>query len=141
MYEKTIQQNHPAQLFFRKLSTVSKKSLVPVGSILFSALISCIALLAFRSFARLATLLVVPLQLINILLVASIFRLRGTMETGEYRTPGYPVVPLIYITVMTMFLLSAIYFNPVDTLLGIAIMGTAIPVYLWMNQKNVEKIE
>jgi len=80
----------------------------------------------------------VPLQFINILLVASIFRLRGKKISGEYRTPGYPVVPLIYIGVMAMFLLSAIYFNPVDTLMGIAIMGTAVPIYYWINQKRVK---
>ena len=136
-YEKTIRKDHPARFFFQFLSRISSASSVPVGSILFSAAMSCIALLTFRSFGKLANFLVVPLQLINILLVGSIYRLRKKNEIASgYKTPGYPVVPFIYIFVMSLFLLSAIYFNPWETLMGVLIMATAIPIFFWVHNKT-----
>ncbi len=77
---------------------------------------------------------------INILLVGSIYRLRKVNgNTKGYRTPGYPVVPFIYVFVMLLFLLSAIYFNPSETLIGLAIMTTAVPVFLWISKKGIAK--
>jgi basic amino acid/polyamine antiporter, APA family len=118
---------HP---FFRGLSRVSGKTAVPTGAILFCATLSIVAILFFGSFSRLVTFFVVPLQLSNILVVAAVFRLpRGTPGPDEYRTPGYPLIPLVFIVVMAMFLVSAIVYQPVDTLIGVALTLTGVPVY------------
>jgi APA family basic amino acid/polyamine antiporter len=138
LYEKSIPKNHPAQLFFGWLSRVSARH-VPIGSILFSAFMSCVVLLAFQSFSKLANFLVVPMQVVNILLVASIYRLRKKEGEGGYRTPGYPITPFIYLLVMSLFLASAIYFNPKETLIGIAIMLTAVPIFLWINNESIRE--
>ncbi|HLE72127.1 MAG TPA: hypothetical protein VJH87_20785, partial [Vicinamibacteria bacterium] len=78
--------------------------------------------------------IVVPLQLTNILMVASVFRLRRRALAGQYLTPGYPFVPLIFILVMGLLLLNAIIFNPRDTLIGVGITVLAVPVYLWIRK-------
>ena len=116
--------------FFGALSVVSPRTAVPTGAILFTALTSITALAFFGSFSRLVNFFVVPLQLANILMVAAIFRLRKRDGAPlGYRTPGYPLTPLVYIVVMAGFLISAIVYRPVDTLIGVALAATGVPVY------------
>ncbi len=95
-------------------------------------------LVFFGTFARLVTYIVVPLQLTNILMVASVFPLRrrsGNDETA-YLTPGFPVVPLVFIVVMVVFLVSAIIYDPLDTLIGVGMTASGVPVYLWINKRR-----
>ena len=75
----------------------------------------------------------------NILMVASVFRLRKRAEGSSdgklhYRTPGYPFVPLLFILAMTLLLLNAIAFNPRETLMGIALTAIGVPVYIWIRK-------
>ena len=125
--------------FFHALSKISTQTSVPVASIVFCATVSVLALLFFRSFAKIVNFFVVPLQFINILMVASIYTFRRRMNapSDRYRTPGYPVVPFLFIFVMSLFLISAIYYNPKDTLIGIALASTAIPVFWWIKKYEV----
>jgi APA family basic amino acid/polyamine antiporter len=116
--------------FFRGLSYLSAGRAVPSGAILFAAGISIAALLFFGSFSRIVNFFVVPFQFMNMLMVASIFRLRPRLSTpATYRLPGYPLVPAIFIAVMGLFLLAAIWFNPLDSLIGVALTLAGAPVY------------
>jgi APA family basic amino acid/polyamine antiporter len=73
----------------------------------------------------------------NILLVASIFRLRKRFGTPDsYRLPGYPYVPLLFMVVMAFFLLSALYYNPLDSVIGILLTLAGIPVYLGLRGRG-----
>lgn len=128
----------PLRLFFRALALVSPKTTVPAGAIVFCAGMSIVALLFFGSFGRLVTFFVVPLQLANILMVAAVFRLRPrTIAQGTpFLTPGYPLVPAIYIVVIGLFLSSAIYFRPVDTLIGVTLTATGVPAYFWVGGRK-----
>jgi len=126
---------HRSSPFFRALSRVSTKG-VPAGSVLFCAALSIAALFLFGTFRRLVTFFVVPVHVVNILMVASVFRLRrrAPPTDGRFFTPGYPVVPVVYILVLLLFLVSAVVYNPLDTLIGVAMTSTGIPVYLWINR-------
>ena len=120
--------------FFEALAWVPARSAVPAGSLLFTATLSIAALCFFSTFRRIVTYFVVPLHVVNILMVASVFRLRGRVASpaGAYRTPGYPLVPAVYILVLALLLASALAFNPLDTLMGLAMTATGLPVYLWI---------
>ena len=116
---------------FGILAHVSSRTAVPTGAIAICAMVSIVALLFFGSFSRLVNFFVVPMHVSNILMVASIFRLRArTLASRDhYRTPGYPVLPIIYIGVLSAFLLSAIVYQPTDTLIGLGLTATGIPAY------------
>jgi len=122
--------------FFNALAYVSPRTAVPATAILFCAVLATVAILFFGTFERLVAFIVVPLQLTNILMVASVFRLRkrALAGQGQYLTPGYPFVPLTFILVMSLLLVNAIIFNPRDTLIGVAITALAVPVYLWIRK-------
>ena len=116
--------------FFRGVAWLPASTAVPAGAILYAAVISIAALLFFGSFSRIVTFFVVPFQFMNILMVSSIYRLRPRLSTpGCWRLPGYPVVPAIFIFVMSLFLLSALWYNPIDSLVGVALTLAGAPVY------------
>jgi APA family basic amino acid/polyamine antiporter len=121
---------------FRSLSSMSTTRSVPTGAVLFAAGISIAALLFFGSFSRIVTFFVVPFQFMNILMVSSIFRLRSRLSTTDsYRLPGYPVVPAIFIFVMSLFLIAALIYNPLDSAIGIALTVLGAPVYAMLKRQ------
>jgi APA family basic amino acid/polyamine antiporter len=120
----------PLSPVFRTMAYLSPVKSVPSGAILFAAVISIAALFFFGSFSRIVTFFVVPFQFMNILMVASIFRLRPRLSgPGSFRLPGYPVVPAVFIVVMSLFLISAVYYNPIDSLTGVLLTLAGAPVY------------
>jgi amino acid transporter len=126
-----------AGAFVRALAWVPARSGVPAGSVIFTAALSIAALCFFGTFRRIVTFFVVPVQLVNILLVASVFPLRRRPTVpGAYRTPGHPVVPAVYMLVMALLLASAIAYNPRDTLIGMAMTATGVPVYGWIGARR-----
>jgi amino acid transporter len=124
--------------FVRALAWVPARSAVPAGSVIFTAALSITALCFFGTFRRIVTYFVVPVHVVNILLVASVFRLRLRFKGPEraFRTPGYPLVPAVYIVVMALLLASAIVYNPRDTLVGMAMTATGLPAYLWIRAQG-----
>jgi basic amino acid/polyamine antiporter, APA family len=119
---------------FGILSRISKTG-VPSASIIFCAITSILALAFFGSFSRIVNFFVAPMQFINILMVASIFKLRKKSDAG-YRTPLYPFVPLLFIVVMAGFIISALIYHPVDTLIGVALAATGIPFYFRIHRQD-----
>jgi len=124
-----------SHLFFAGLASVSRTS-VPAGSICFCAITSILALVFFQTFTRIVNFFVVPVSAANLLMVVSIFPLRRRypVKEGTYRTLGYPIVPLVYAVVMFLFILSALIYRPTETLIGIALTATGVPVYLWLKK-------
>lgn len=115
---------------FRAVAWVSPRSAVPAGAIVIGAGLAVVALFFFGSFSRIVTFFVVPFQFMNVLLVSSIYRLRPRLSRpGNFRLPGYPFVPLIFIVVMAGFMLTAIVYNPVDSLIGTGLTLLGVPVY------------
>jgi APA family basic amino acid/polyamine antiporter len=122
--------------FFKILAGISKTG-VPAASIIFTAAVSILALTFFGSFSRIVNFFVVPMQFINILMVASIFKLRKKSDTG-YRTPFYPYVPLLFMIVMAGFIVSALIYHPLDTLIGVGLTATGIPFYFRIRSTKME---
>ncbi len=126
--------------FFRAIAFLSPARNVPTGAILFATVVSIAALFFFGSFSRIVTFFVVPFQFMNILMVSSIFKLRPLKsKPGSFRVPGYPVVPAIFIVVMTLFMIAALIYNPMDSLIGISLTLAGAPVYRILAAKRKEE--
>ena len=67
-----------------------------------------------------------------VLMVGAVFVLRRKAPHVErpYRTWGYPVVPLIYITIATLLILDLAYLAPTTSGIGYLLVLTGLPVYL-----------
>jgi APA family basic amino acid/polyamine antiporter len=123
--------------FFNALSTISPKTSVPSGAIIYSAVMAIFFLLFFGTFADIVTFLMVPLQFINIWIVSSIFILRPRLsQDDDFKTPLYPLIPAIFIIAMSILIISALVYNTEQSLYGIALSLTSIPVYLILRKAN-----
>lgn len=132
-FREEARPGHPLGIFYGALSTVSRKTAVPIGSILFCGISSIVALLFFQTFSRIVNFFVVAAQTANILAVSSIFRLP---RSSTYRVPGYPVIPAIFVVTMILLLISVVVYQPYDSALGIALTCSGVPVYFWLKKRG-----
>ena len=124
---------------FRTIAHLSPGRSVPSGAILFAAGIAIAALMFFGSFSRIVTFFLVPFQFMNILMVSSIFRLRKRLSSpGTFKLPGYPIVPAVFVFVMTLFLIAALVYNPLDSMIGVALTLAGAPVYRVLTRARPE---
>jgi APA family basic amino acid/polyamine antiporter len=75
-----------------------------------------------------------------VLMVGAVFVLRRKMPDAErpYRTWGYPVVPVIYITIAGLLILDLAYLAPSTSGIGYLLVLTGVPVYLaWRKRAHV----
>ncbi|MEX2125672.1 MAG: amino acid permease [Woeseia sp.] len=121
---------------FRAVAWVSPGSSVPAGAILAGSALAILALFFFGSFSRIVTFFVVPFQFMNILMVSSIYRLRPRLGRSGFGLPGYPVLPAVFIVVMAVFLVAALVYNPVESLIGTGLTLAGIPVYRVLTRRD-----
>jgi APA family basic amino acid/polyamine antiporter len=68
------------------------------------------------------------------LTVAGLFLLRrrhavDRREAGSFRTPGYPVVPALFVAAALLVVVSAVRSNPTRSAIGAGLLATGVPVY------------
>jgi amino acid transporter len=118
-------------LFFRKVAAVHPRFGTPYVSILLVTALGVVFVL-LRTFEQLADTFVTAIVPFYALAVASIFvfRRRATYDP-PFRTPGYPMVPALFI-LATLFLLGNAIIDPTSRWPTLAVLGVilvGIPVY------------
>ena len=69
--------------------------------------------------------------------VAGLFVLRRRDSTGLFRTPGYPVTPLIFLSLILLMLVLLAGNNVVQAMLGVLVVLLGLPVYyLFFSQRK-----
>jgi amino acid transporter len=118
-------------LFFKKVAAVHPRYRTPYVSILLTTGLGIVFVLA-RTFEQLADTFVTAIVPFYALAVASVFVLRRRPTYDPpFRTPGYPVVPALFV-LATCFLLGNAIIDPSSrwptlAVLGVIVLG--IPVY------------
>jgi basic amino acid/polyamine antiporter, APA family len=117
-------------LLFRQSARVHARFKTPYVAILLAAALG-IALAGSRTFEALANTFVLAVWPFYALSVAAIYRLRSRhpRTPGQYRVPGYPVVPAIFILSVAGFVLNAFINEPISTGITFALILLGIPVY------------
>lgn len=126
-------------LFFEGLSRVHPRFRTPAVSILTQGVLSALIaltpsyeqIIAYGSFTNYA---------FSIIAIGSVIVLRFTRPDAKrpYRAWGYPVTPLLFLAVITGYLVSLltnmefIY----NTLIGLAIVAAGFPFYFYWEKKN-----
>ena len=75
---------------------------------------------------------IIPADLVfYVLMVGAVFVLRRKAPDAPrpYRTPGYPLVPVVYIVLATLLTLDLVYLAPKTSGLGFLLVLTGLPVY------------
>ena len=119
-------------LLFRRLGRVHPRFGTPHVSIAVYAVLSLIFVWS-RSFEQLIESFVLGTWPWLALAVAAVMvlRRRAPEMVRPYRTPGYPLVPLVFIAGTLAVVGSALWEHPGTTLAGIGLTLLGVPVYLF----------
>lgn len=118
-------------VFFQALGAIHPRFGTPARAVaLQAALASLLVLLG--TFEQIVSYFVFITVLFVGLTVAALFVLRrGEQETPAYRTPGYPVTPVIFLVLVAALLVLLAGHSPLQAALGAGIVALGAPVY-WL---------
>jgi APA family basic amino acid/polyamine antiporter len=74
--------------------------------------------------------------------VAALFEFRRDEANGvRFRTPGYPVTPIVFLVMLVVLLVLLAGNNPMQAFLGVWVVSLGFPVYLFLyrNKRLVER--
>ena len=118
--------------FFRFLGNLSPKSQVPVNAIWFQAIWACLLALS-GTFDQITTSLIFGVWVFAALVGSSLFILRNKLPVAprRYRTPGYPVVPGLFVLLALWLVVNTLVAYPVESVAGLVLMALGLPFYFY----------
>jgi amino acid transporter len=124
-------------LLFKPIAKVHPKYETPYMAIGLVALLGSIFVL-FLPFEDLADFFVTAMIPFYALGVAAVFPLRRRGATSPYRTPGYPIVPILFILSVAYLMLNALASaeSRKTTAIIFAIILAGIPVYYAVDKRR-----
>lgn len=130
----------PRQLFalgqdtpvLRRLAAVHPDYHTPGIAVAASGLMG-VAYLTTNTFEQLASSYVLGSWPFYVLSAIGLFRLRRLRPelTRPFRTPGYPLVPALFLTSALAMVLNGVWADPTKALYGVALLLTGIPAF-WL---------
>lgn len=124
-------------IFFESLARVSRKTHVPVISLIVQGVWAGILALS-GTFDQLTDFAIFAFWLFYGMVAASVFvfRRRNPDAIRPYRTWGYPVVPAIFVLVTICLIGMTIWNAPVQSLIGLLIIASGLPVYWYFARRK-----
>ncbi|OGQ45294.1 MAG: hypothetical protein A3H42_00855 [Deltaproteobacteria bacterium RIFCSPLOWO2_02_FULL_46_8] len=130
-------------LFFKAAGRLGVKNGVPQAGLILQGIWSVVLTLS-GTYGDLLDYVIFASVLSYVLTVVGLFRLRKKMPdtVHSYRTPFYPILPLLYVLLGTFFLVILLWKKPMYTWPGFIIVLSGIPVYYfwrWWGNRRREK--
>jgi APA family basic amino acid/polyamine antiporter len=124
-------------LFFRSVATVHPKYKTPGNSMILLCLWSCIVVLS-GWFDDLYNFVIFGSWILYLMTAVSVFVLRRKRPdlARPYRVIGYPVVPVLFIGVAALLLVSTLQTRPRESLMGLGLMALGIPFYFFWRKQS-----
>lgn len=125
-------------LFFKKLAWIHPRFRTPVYAILVQSAWAVVLLLFWGTFEDLITYVVFTDWIFFGLTAAGIFIFRRKLKDHPrpYKTLGYPVVPLIFITITFLFVLNSLIEKPLHAWAGLVLVILALPVFFTFKKRR-----
>lgn len=118
-------------VFFKAVAVVHPRFGTPTRAIALQATLASVLVL-LGTFNQILSYFIFITVLFVGLTVTGLFVLRRRDATGPaYRTPGYPVTPVIFIFLVVVLLFLLAGHNPLQAALGAGIVGLGAPVYFF----------
>lgn len=123
-------------LFFRRFAAVNPKHLTPGFSVLALSGWSAVLVLSGR-YDQLLTMVIFPSWILYGMSTAAVIVLRRRQPhlARPYKTLGYPVVPLLFVSVACMLLVATLQKSPRESMLGLIVIAAGIPFYWYWNRQ------
>ncbi|HEV7747201.1 MAG TPA: amino acid permease [Pyrinomonadaceae bacterium] len=101
----------------------------PARAIIIQALLASLLVL-LGTFDRIMSYFVFVVVIFIALTVAALFVFRRRpLKAGVYRTPGYPLTPIIFLLLIALLLFLLGGHRPKESILGVAVVALGLPVY------------
>jgi APA family basic amino acid/polyamine antiporter len=113
--------------FFKFASKVHSVYRVPSKSILLQCVIAIVIVLS-GSLDKILTYMGFSLGIFPILAIIGVFKLRS-LKKSEYKMPGFPVIPIVYILAGVSILTLGFLESPAPSLIAILTVVAGIPAY------------
>ena len=119
-------------LFFKRIGELNPTTRVPVAAIWVQAFWACVLALS-GTFDQITTSVIFALWIFFALVGASLFVLRRKVPAAprRYRTPGYPVVPILFVLVAVWLVISSVKAYPIESGVGVFLIALGLPFYLY----------
>ncbi|MES2680448.1 MAG: amino acid permease [Bacteroidota bacterium] len=119
---------------------ISNKNKIPYVSIIFQSFIALI-LVATSSFESLITYVSFTLNIFIFLTVFGVFILRYKHKhvKTSYKTPLYPVTPILFLLITLWILYNIVLDKPVESLYGLLTVAAGLLIYFLTNKKDDKK--
>jgi APA family basic amino acid/polyamine antiporter len=123
-------------LFFGSLARISGGTRVPVNALLLQCAWSCVLALS-GSYDRLTDYVIFAAWIFYALNAAAVMLLRRRQPAADrpYRTPGYPIVPCLFILAAAALVANTLTATPRQALAGLGIILLGVPVYAYWRQR------
>ncbi len=125
-------------LFFSWAARLHPRFRTPAGALLFQAGWSIVLLLS-GTYGQLLDYVVFGDWIFFGLVVATLFRYRRDPAGDDvaFRTPGYPLVPGLFVLVAIYVVISSVWSNAGNAAIGAALIAAGVPVFvLWRRRRR-----
>jgi len=127
-------------LFVSRLARLHPETRVPVAGLGVQCLLSCVLLLSGR-FEMLLNFTTFALCLFSTICVGAVIvlRVRRPDLPRAWKTPGYPVTPLVFIAGNAWVLYSLVASGAKEALIGTAIVLSGAPAFLYFKRRATQR--
>jgi APA family basic amino acid/polyamine antiporter len=132
VYPRVVFAMAEDRLFFRRMAAVHPRYATPHAAIALTAAFA-VAYVTLRSFEQLIEIFILGSLPFWALAVAAVLVLRRRRPDlpRSYRTPGYPLVPLLFLLAMVALIGNSLREHPGSAGITLGAILAGIPVYYW----------
>ena len=129
-------------LFFRRLGDLNPTTRVPTTAIWVQAIWASVLTLS-GTFDQITTSVIFALWIFFALAGSSLFVLRRKLPAAprRYRTPGYPVVPILFVLVAVWLVINSVKAYPVESAAGLLLIALGLPFYAFFQRGAKHALE
>jgi len=130
-------------LFFKKMAEVHPRFKTPVNAILSQSIWAIVLLLFWGTFEDVITYVVFIDWIFFALAGAAIFIFRFKRKgiARPYRTWGYPVTPVIFISISTFFVINTLIGKPIQAWAGLIFMVVGLLFFFYFKKIRIRSAE
>jgi APA family basic amino acid/polyamine antiporter len=128
-------------LFINSVAALHPRWGTPARAIILQAMVACV-LVVLGTFDKIVAYFVFVAVFFVALTVAALFVLRRRPHADgahPYRTPFYPLTPLLFLALVVALLLLLAGNNPRQAFLGVAVVALGVPVYHLLFRKRFRR--
>lgn len=116
-------------LFFSSVAEIHKRYGTPARAIIIQATLASLLVVVGTFNTIISYFIFVVIIFIALTIIALFLLRRKAPQSVVYRTPGYPLTPVIFLILVALLLLLLAGNNPLQSFLGVGVVALGLPVY------------